>query len=65
MAKISEQKKVELLETAVLENDTAAVKSLFEEYDEFDPKLFAGYCGNKAMEAIGRIIPGQEPVAAE
>ncbi len=40
-------------------------KDYREEYDEFDPKLFVGYCGNRAMDAIERIIPSQEPVVVE
>ena len=35
MAKLSEQKKVELLETAVANNDVDAVNSLFVEHGEF------------------------------
>lgn len=57
MAKISEQKKVELLETAVLENDTAAVKSLFEEYDEFEFTaraigLAMRFCGSEMVKVL-------------
>ncbi len=36
MAKISEQKKVELLEAAVLNNDADAVNALFKEHGEFE-----------------------------
>ena len=35
MAKISELKKVQLLEEAVLNNDTDMVQALFDEYGEF------------------------------
>ena len=57
MRKISEQKKVELLETAVLKNDIAAVKEHFEEYSEFEFTaralgLAMRFCGSEMVKAL-------------
>lgn len=57
MAKISAQKKVELLEAAVLSNDTDEVKTLYSEYGEFEFTaralgLAMRFCGSRMVGAL-------------
>lgn len=59
MAKISELKKVQLLEEAVLANDLELVQALFDEYQEFEFTaraigLACRFCGAEMVKVLAK-----------